>query len=151
MVNLYSSSFKPSRGIIIRYFNIMFSRSILASDFNAHHSAWGSSMIDYRGDLVHTSVSSFYYLNLFYNVCLLNKGSPTRCNCPPFEDTAINLAFFHSSLFWLLTWRVLFDPYGSDHFQILIDYLSNSCSSHISCPGKNNEHLKFNFNKANWN
>lgn len=129
--------------LLSEIFNIMSPRSILAGDFNAYHSAWGSSRIDHRGDLIHNSFSSL-------NLCLLNTGSPTRCNRPPFEDTAIDLAFSHAGLFWSLTWRVLSDPYGSDHFPILIDYFNNSSSSHISGPGKINQPLKFNFNKADW-
>jgi len=85
-------SSNPSDQIISQIFALMSYRSILAGDFKAHHAAWGASNCDFRGNLINSISFSF-------NACILNTGSATRVNRPPFEDSAIDISFSSPSLF----------------------------------------------------
>ena len=107
--------------------------------------AWGSNKCDFRGNLIYSTSASF-------NVFIMNTGSATRVNRPPFNDSVLDLSFSSSSLSWSLSWRTLDDFHGSDHFPIIIDYESSSPIINKNVTSSDNliNPNVFNFNKANW-
>ena len=121
--------------------------SLLCGDFNSFHPAWGSNSMSHRGNLLYNTFNSF-------GLCLLNDGSPTHVGRPNSADSALDLSFCSSDIFWNLSWRTLSEPHGSDHIPIIIatnssltvnDRLSNqNASTDSSIP------YHYDFNKANW-
>ena len=137
-----SPSSSPSEQVISEIFSLMSSRSILAGDFNAHHFSWRSANCDFRGNLINSISASF-------DTCVLNTGSVTRVNRPPFNDSAIDISFSSSSLFWYLSWRTLDVCYGSDHYPIIIDFITSNSLNHRK-PFVFDNPISFNIHKADW-
>ena len=86
---------------------------IVSGDFNCHHTMWGSHNID---------TSSSFFLDLLddINLCILNDGSATRRVSPGQNVSVPDLTLSSPSLVNSLSWSVLSNSYGSDHFPILI-------------------------------
>ena len=84
---------------------------LLLRDFNAHSTLWGSSKTDVRGKLVED-------LLLKHNLSLLNDGSHTYLHPATGSSSAIDLSVSTPSLYLDLTWQVIADQHGSDHFPI---------------------------------
>lgn len=59
------------------------------------------------------------------NICLLNTGSSTYMHAPTQSFSAIDLSLCSPSLFNAVQWSADSNPYGSDHFPIVLKYLSN--------------------------
>lgn len=87
---------------------------LISGDFNAHHSAWGSSNNDQVGSLLLSS-------NL-YDFHLLNNKSPTFFSRPDQNPSAIDLSFISASLVPITSWVIGEDTHDSDHFstQVII-------------------------------
>lgn len=112
---------------------------ILMGDFNAHHSSWGSS---------HDDLFALSLLEIFdeANLCVINNGSPTR-RVLPFQNpkSAVDLTICSAALASILSWSVLSDSYGSDHYPILISV------SGRAIPMRNfNPSLKYRLADAEW-
>lgn len=86
---------------------------ILMGDFNAHHQLWGSARVDARGRLLEKFLLSS-------GNCLFNKKHPTYYNTTHNTYSAIDLAIGSPTLFPLVEWSVIPNPYGSDHFPITL-------------------------------
>ena len=86
---------------------------VVLGDFNCRHTLWGSHCND---------PSSSFLLDLLddLNLCVLNDGSATR-RTPPTQNVSVpDLSFASPSLVSIISWSVLPNSYGSDHFPILI-------------------------------
>lgn len=132
----------PNANIFNDIFSFLSRSPIIGGDFNGHHSAWGSSASDFRGNLIHSSLSS-------HGLCILNTGCATRINRPPYPDTAIDLSASFPNFSLSYTWSVLINPYGSDHCPILINMPDGPSCNHV--PHNNTVMpFNFNFNAADW-
>ncbi|KAG5870928.1 hypothetical protein JTB14_038194 [Gonioctena quinquepunctata] len=86
---------------------------VILGDFNAHNPIWGCSSTNPKGSKLETFINTS-------NLVLLNSGEITRINTATGKHSALNLALCHPNLSSTLTWTVLPDPYGSDHFPIIL-------------------------------
>lgn len=112
---------------------------MLMGDFNAHHTSWGSSKTDY------------YSLSLLEvvdesDLCIINDGTPTR-RVSPLQDpnSAVDLTICSPSLAPLLSWQVLTQSHGSDHFPILI-----SIPNRVIPTRNFNPSLKYRLSDVDW-
>ena len=97
---------------------------------------WGSARVDSRGTLVER-------LLLSSNLCLLNTKSPTFFSEAHNSYTCIDLSISSPSLFPCLSWKVLENPFGSDHFPILVESL-------VSFPTLLKRMPRWRLDKADW-
>lgn len=115
---------------------------VLMGDFNGHNTVWGHS---------HSDLFGLSLLDIFdeSNLCLLNDGSPTRRVLPSQNPkSAVDLSLCSSSLYSLISWKILPLSYGSDHFPIVMSIFlnSNSISPFCNpCPS-----LKYKLSGADW-
>lgn len=88
---------------------------IIGCDANAHHSSWGSTNINKRGE-------SLYNYLLNEEACVLNEGdSPTFCSNG--REEVLDITICSPSLVHLIhNWHVSDDPSLSDHNHIRFDY-----------------------------
>lgn len=86
---------------------------IIAGDYNAHHPLWGCENYDSRGRMIEKLLVST-------GACILNKKKPTYFSPTHKTSSSVDLALCTATLFPLLDWHVLDDPYGSDHFPIVL-------------------------------
>lgn len=112
---------------------------IILGDFNCHNTSWGSH---------HSDMFSSFLIDLFddINVCVINDGSPTHRVYPGQNpQSVVDLSACSPNLSSLLSWRVLNQSFGSDHFPIII---SKPLSVRpISIP---EPLLKYKIQKADW-
>lgn len=112
---------------------------IIAGDFNAHHSIWGSHKDDRRGKIIESIVSD-------QELIILNDGSPTFVHPSnrtgmQSSTTSIDLTLCTAELADKLNWVVSQDQHGSDHFPILIG---------TSPSNKRHRTAKWKIHEANW-
>jgi len=129
-------------------FSLVRYNSLLGGDFNAFHPAWGSHSSSRRDNLIYDTISPL-------GLCILNNGNPTHIGRSGSPDSAIDLSFCSPDLLWSLSWSVLDDSHGSDHFPILISATTGNDfrGSQLPNPLHNpidKSRCTFNFNKANW-
>lgn len=86
---------------------------VIAGDFNAHNTLWGSKTVDSRGQ----TLEDFILAN---DVCLLNSGAATYCSPSSGAMSCLDLALCSPALFTDFKWKVIDNPYGSDHMPALI-------------------------------
>ncbi|KAG5879185.1 hypothetical protein JTB14_038347 [Gonioctena quinquepunctata] len=87
---------------------------VILGDFNAHNTIWGCLSTNPSGSkLLETFINTS-------NLVLLNSGEITRINTATGNYSALDLALCHPNVSSTLTWTVLPDPYGSDHFPIIL-------------------------------
>lgn len=96
---------------------------LILGDFNCQNQAWGSSVSNYYGNLMIEILDSL-------NICIMNNSSPTRLTGPNECLSAPDLSLCSPNLASLLSWNILDDSLGSDHFPIIL-------SLHISCSPSN--------------
>ena len=75
------------------------------------------------------------------DIALLNTGEPTHFHTQTSSLSAIDLSFCSPVLFPDLTWQVLEEPHGSDHFPITITTLH---------PEDTSSTRRYIMRKANW-
>ncbi|KAL4112254.1 hypothetical protein QTP88_016075 [Uroleucon formosanum] len=129
-------------------FSLVRQNSFLGGDFNAFHPAWGSHTLSRRSNLIYDTICSL-------GLCILNNGSPTHVGRLGSPDSAIDLSFCSPDLIWSLSWSVLDDSHGSDHFPILISITAGNHSRGIQSSDPfhgpiDKSRCTFNFNKADW-
>ncbi|KAL4082943.1 hypothetical protein QTP88_029441 [Uroleucon formosanum] len=95
--------------------------SFLGGDFNAFHPVGVSHTLSRHGNLIYDTICSL-------GLCILNNGSPTHVGRLGSPDSAIDLSFCSPDLIWSLSWSVLDDSHGSDHFPILISITAGNHS-----------------------
>jgi hypothetical protein len=122
--------------------NVMSNYFIFGGDLNGHHSCWGSNRNDHQGCLIHSAIEDL-------QLCVLNNGSLTRLNRPPFPDTVVDISVSSPNLLLISQWQVLDCPHGSDHYPIIIRLPYSQVSPESLVPKVQQTH-KFNFNKADW-
>ncbi|GFV89362.1 putative RNA-directed DNA polymerase from transposon X-element [Trichonephila clavipes] len=83
---------------------------ILLGDFNAHHWLWGCQDVNSRGKVEKILTE--------LDLTLLNDGSNTYFHSPTQSLSTIDLSICSPSLLLDLTWSVLGNPLGSDHFPV---------------------------------
>lgn len=88
---------------------------IVLGDFNSHHRSWGCSTSNSYGETILEILD-------VQNLCILNKGSPTRRTAPHEGKSAVDLSICSPDLASVLTWRTLSSTYGSDHFPLVITF-----------------------------
>lgn len=112
---------------------------LIMGDFNSHNTAWGST---------HTDVFSAFLLELFddVNVSVINDGSPTHRVYPNQNpNSVLDLSACSPNLSCLLSYQVLRESFGSDHFPIIISQPSTVQPSPAPQPL-----LKYKLDKADW-
>ena len=86
---------------------------LVLGDYNAHSSLWGDSRCDARGRLIEQLLYSS-------GACLLNTKEPTYFNLANKSYSAIDLSISSPTLLPYFKWSVFKNPYGSDHFPIIL-------------------------------
>ncbi|GFW70660.1 CCHC-type domain-containing protein [Trichonephila clavipes] len=109
---------------------------ILLGDFNAHHLLWGCQDVNYRVKVVEKLLTEL-------DLTLLNDGSNTYFHSPTQSFSAIDLSICSPSLLLNLTWSVLDNPLGSDHFPVVISYATPIACATIRQP-------RWKFDQADW-
>ncbi|KAL4097756.1 hypothetical protein QTP88_022478 [Uroleucon formosanum] len=90
---------------------------IITGDFNSHSTRWGSKSTDRRGKEIEKAFEDD-------NIVLLNNNEPTHINIANGLMSNINLTLSSASLAQRLEWKVYNNITSSDHFPIIIKYLS---------------------------
>ncbi|XP_013183181.2 probable RNA-directed DNA polymerase from transposon BS [Amyelois transitella] len=110
-------------------------RSIVAGDFNAHHTNW-STKIDTRGGQIYDSIIENDY-------CSLNNGTNTRVKLVNglVQRSSPDISLISTDIALGFDWQVLNENLGSDHLAIKL-------RTNISA--NPNYKKKFNLKKANW-
>ncbi|GFY57343.1 hypothetical protein TNIN_178471 [Trichonephila inaurata madagascariensis] len=101
---------------------------ILLGDFNAHHLLWGCQDVNSRGKVVERLLTEL-------DLTLLNDGSNTYFHSPTQSFSAIDLSICSPSLLLDLTWSVLGNLLGSDHFPVVISYATPIACAHCANRG----------------
>lgn len=113
-------------------------RSIIAGDFNGHHTNW-SYKNDHRGmQLFDSSLDNGFFS--------LNNGRPTRIRLVNgvLQESSPDITFASSDIATNFKWDITNESLGSDHVIIKIVFkISNGCTNQ-------NFVKKRNFKKANW-
>lgn len=94
---------------------------LLMGDFNCHNPLWGSTRRDIRGKIIESVLFS-------RTLCLFNTGEPTFFSCQHLSSSCIDLSIGTATLFPNFSWHVHPNPYGSDHFPIILKCTAPSCS-----------------------
>lgn len=89
---------------------------IICGDFNTHNTIWGSETTNKRGKATET---------LLDTNTILNDGSPTHFCRRTGNFTTIDRTFANPEICHKLTWFTLPHLHGSDHFPIIINYITN--------------------------
>lgn len=87
---------------------------ILTGDLNAHNTLWGDPRCDARGRVIENFL-------LCSGAVLLNKKDPTFYSTTHHSYSSIDLTISSAAMMPYLDWRVIKNPYGSDHFPIVLN------------------------------
>lgn len=109
---------------------------LILGDFNAHNPMWGSDRLDSRGKIIKR-------LLLSSGLCLLNNKEPTFYSAPHNSFTSIDLSISSPSLFPCFSWNVLKNPFGSDHFPVIL-------KSNVALPTILKRVPRWKLEKADW-
>ncbi len=136
-ITLLSVYIAPGQTLKFEHLNkLMISNNIIiVGDLNAKNKLWGSTVNDYRGNLV------YKFINQFDLICL-NKGSATRLNYNG-SLSHLDLALCSSNLGFKMNCDILDDNWGSDHYPLLVN-LDLDISINID------SFNLFNYSKADW-
>ena len=111
---------------------------LLVGDFNAHHPLWDESTIN-----ADSNGNKIEQLIINSNYCCLNECEvPTYFSKSHGKFSSIDLSICSSSIVDCFEWDVTNDLYTSDHFPVIISYLSDNPKP---------QERKFNFSRADWN
>lgn len=112
---------------------------LVMGDFNAHHTAFGSSSDKARGIQIYDMLDEI-------DMYILNDGQPTTLARPNQSPSAIDIAFVSPILASSIEWSVhTEDTLGSYHFPTIVNL--NTSSEIYESPSTSK---KFLYNKANW-
>lgn len=112
---------------------------LVMGDFNAHHTAFGSSSNKPRGIQIYDMLDEL-------NMCILNDGQSTTLARPNQSPSAIDIAFVSPCLASSIEWSVYTeDTLGSYHFPTVVNL--NNTSNIYESPST---FEKFLYNKADW-
>lgn len=119
-------------------FNKVNKPCLICGDFNAHHEMWASSKRDHMCVELLEAIENLDFV-------ILNNGSSTRVNLPGHNKSVVDVSFCSPDIVTKLQWNVTSDTLGSDHYPILINYISDTIHETEYLPK-----YKWNFKKANW-
>ena len=102
-----------SRHQLVDIVSILPEPRLVLGDFNSHGTGWGSSYDDNRSKFIYDLCDDF-------NMTILNTGEVTRISGPQSQESRLDLALVSNLLSLDCTWKVIQDPYGSDHLPIHI-------------------------------
>ncbi|GFY67815.1 hypothetical protein TNIN_90121 [Trichonephila inaurata madagascariensis] len=108
---------------------------ILLGDFNAHL-LWGCQDVNSRGKVIKKLLTEL-------DLTLLNDSSNTYFHSPTQSFSTIDLSICSPSLLLDLTGSVLGNPFGSDHFPVVISYATPIACATLRQP-------QWKFDQANW-
>lgn len=97
-INIFSSCLQPC---------------IIAGDFNAHCSSWGSPRTDQIGSQILQAIDNS-------DLVIINNGTCTTIGPPGSPGSAIDLTICDANLAQFLDWTVTADSLGSDHLPIIV-------------------------------
>lgn len=109
---------------------------VLLGDWNAHSDLWGGNTLDERGRAIEDFVSS-------NQLIVLNSGAHTRIDFHDGHTSAIDLSIVSESLARRLSWEVMEDNGGSDHFPIVIRDMDSK-------PVREQKRPRWVYDKADW-
>lgn len=136
VISLYCpSSVRTTQADWDELFSLFDSKTLIAGDFNAHHTNW-SCKNDTRGvQILDSSIN--------YSFIPLNDGSATRVKLVGsiLQETSPDITFVSSDIFIDLTWRVLNENLGSDHMLIKVSVVYGDFSHDVK---------RRNYKKADW-
>jgi ribonuclease HI len=89
--------------------------ALITGDINAHHSTWGNSYNDQKGNRIANIL-------IDYDLCTVYNRKPTKITIPGQNVSIIDVAFCSSSLSSELICKVLDENLGSDHYLIHLAY-----------------------------
>ena len=114
--NIYLPPSVPVKGVdLCNLFEQLPRPFIVVGGFNGHNPLWGSDRCDSRGCLFEEVFNDL-------NLCILNDGSSTYCHPASGTKSMLDLSVADLSLFLDLTWTVVDDLHGSDHFPLLVQF-----------------------------
>lgn len=111
---------------------------IILGDFNCNNTLWGSALCDANSA---TLIGILDELNL----CLLNEKAATRRVSPIQLPSAVDLTLVSATLATTLSWKILDQTFGSDHYPI-ISTIHNARTPPLVI----NPLLKYKVAQANW-
>jgi hypothetical protein len=100
-----------------KFFSQFKGKFLIGGDFNGHHYSWGNSKNCTTGNNLYHCTTE-----LETNITLLNDGSGTRISDAIGSSAALDLTFVDSRSALLYTWKVVTDPWKSDHYPIFVEY-----------------------------
>nr|CAH7721985.1 unnamed protein product [Callosobruchus chinensis] len=111
-------------------------KKIICGDY-CHHTTWRCQTNSSQGSKLIDAIDE-------EELVIMNNGSPTRLYRPNQSPAAVDLTFVSPDIAHLISWEVLTDPMGSDHFPILLTLNTNIDRNVI------NPATKWNDNRAHW-
>ena len=110
---------------------------LIVGDFNAHHSLWDENVME-----ADTDGKKVERLIINDNYCCLNESETnTYFSKTHGKMSTVDLSICSPSIVDCFEWNVANDLYTSDHYPIIISYLSNSPE-----PQK----INYKYSKADW-
>lgn len=115
IVSIYSTPYhNTSRNDWLTIFSYFQTPAIIGGDFNAHHDSWGCETSDREGKEIIEVITDMHFT-------MLNDGTPTLFQAPGHRKSAIDLSFCSPTLSPSLSWNVLNNTYGSNHYPIILN------------------------------
>lgn len=110
---------------------------VCCGDFNSHHKAWGSEIIEIKGRELYDAImeKDFVYLN---------DGSHTRIPRPNQKKSCVDLTITDNQTWHDCTWKVIYKLCGSDHYPILTEFKG------LPINNTTNKPIKYKISQANW-
>nr|CAH7735698.1 unnamed protein product [Callosobruchus chinensis] len=94
-------------------FDLFSEPCIIGGDFNGHHLCWGSTRNDETGQQLVGAIDES-------NLIVLNTGQATRMGGPTQQKSVVDITLCSPNIACKLTWQVIADTLGSDHYPIVI-------------------------------
>nr|CAI5846041.1 unnamed protein product [Callosobruchus analis] len=114
-------------------FNLLEEPYIIGGDVNGHNMSWGSPRTDGVGSQVMEAVEES-------NLVVLNTGEATRFTSPNEQKSVVDVTICSSVIAFGVTWEVVQDTLGSDHYPIL---LQMNVSNESTIQPKSKWNIKF--------
>ena len=114
---------------------------IIQGDFNAHSTLWGSNYTNRMGRELIDAIEDRLGI-------IMNDKSPTRVQRPDDQPSCVDLSISDSATFYKSVWRVLEEPFGSDHYPVQICL---STSNHVNLKPEDSLFIEaYKEKKADW-
>lgn len=97
-----------------RFFSQFDDKVLFGGDFNGHNAIWGSTYTNSVGNDISEALDDL-------DLTILNDGTSTFHCAAYHTNSVIDLSIVHDSIALSFHWSVGKDPWGSDHFPIIIE------------------------------